>query len=166
MVLTKDQAEDFLYREVRLLDEGRLEEWLQLFTEDGIYWLPLTAGHDPQQEPSIAYDDKTRRARRVYQLVKDPRFAQRPPSRTVHMISNVEVGEEEGQGNGRMVLRCSLAVFEIRPGGHGQLGLGIPRWVAGRCEYQLRLEKEWRIALKKVTLIDRDLPMQNLSFIV
>ena len=102
MALTREQAEDFLYRETRFLDEGRLEEWLQLFTEDGIYWLPLTAGHDPQQEPSIIYDDQSRRERRVYQLIKEPRLAQRPPSRTVHMISNVEVEEEEGQGNSRM----------------------------------------------------------------
>ena len=42
--MTRQEAEDFLYAEGRLLDEGRLEEWLKLFTEDGFYWIPIVNG--------------------------------------------------------------------------------------------------------------------------
>ena len=40
-ILSRADAEDFLYEEARLIDEGHFEEWLDVFTEDGIYWLPI-----------------------------------------------------------------------------------------------------------------------------
>lgn len=166
MRMTKEEAEIFLYREARLLDEGSLEEWLNLFSEDGIYWIPIAAHSDPELEPSILYDDAKLRARRVHQIVREPRFSQKPASRTVHLISNVEVEVGNGANRNFVILRCNLVVFELRPGGQEQYGLGAQRWLAGRCEYHLRHENEWRIVLKKVVLIERDLPVHNLTFIV
>src|SRR5262249_50847346 len=57
VALTRQQAEDFLYHEARLLDERRFEEWLELFTADGLYWLPMDDGTDPTLEPSILFAD-------------------------------------------------------------------------------------------------------------
>ena len=162
--MTRQEAEDFLYAEGRLLYEGRLEEWLKLFTEDGLYWIPIVDGSDPEREPSILYDDGSQRAQRIYQLLHQPHYAQRPPSRTVHVISNVKVSDK--QDGDQVVVYCNLAVFEVRPGGQEHFGLGIQRFLAGLCEYRLEYKSEWRIALKKVLLIDRDLPMDNLTFIV
>ncbi|HEU0229134.1 MAG TPA: aromatic-ring-hydroxylating dioxygenase subunit beta, partial [Burkholderiaceae bacterium] len=49
----------FVHAEARLLDERRFEEWLDLFTEDGRYWMPLTPGQtDPILQGSLMYEDK------------------------------------------------------------------------------------------------------------
>ena len=165
MTITNEDAEKFLYREARLLDEGKLEEWLSLFSDDGVYWIPIVSDDDPDQEPSILYDDAKMLAKRVHQIVREPRLAQRPASRTVHLISNVEIQESDGVHD-TVVLRCNLVIFELRPGSRDQYGLGVPRWLAGRCEYRLRNKDGWHIVSKKVLLLDRDSPIKNLTFIV
>ena len=165
--MTRQEAEDFLYREAHLLDSGQLEAWLELFAADGIYWIPIDEQADPAREPSVIYDDTTQRAKRVYQLLQGSRYAQEPFSRTVHFISNVQV--EDGAACREVTLRCNVIVYELRPGDHQELqvGLGRQRAVVSRCEYRLRHEhKRWVIALKKVVLIDRDLPLYNLTFIL
>jgi 3-phenylpropionate/cinnamic acid dioxygenase small subunit len=57
--LRREEAEAFLYRECRLLDTLQLEEWLELFTEDGLYWLPIVDGEpeDAGGGISIVFDD-------------------------------------------------------------------------------------------------------------
>jgi len=165
--MTRQEAEDFLYREARLLDSGQLEEWLGLFAADGIYWLPIDEKADPEREPSIIHDDAAQRAKRVFQLLQGSHYAQVPPSRTVHIIANVEV--EDGTTSSEVTLRCNVIVYELRPGDHQELqvGLGRLRALVGRCEYRLRYEQErWAIGLKKMALIDRDLPLHNLTFIL
>ena len=112
MRLTREEAEQFLYREGRLLDERRFEEWNEMFTSDGLYWVPIEEGTDPRREPSIFYDNAELRTQRVYQILNQPHYAQMPPSRTIHFISNVEVdnGDEDNA-----VIRCNLLVCELRP---------------------------------------------------
>lgn len=165
--LTRAEAEAFLYRETRLIDERRLEEWLELFAPDGRYWLPLVDDADPEWEPSVIYDDRLQLEKRVYQLVHQRHLGQSPASRTVHLVSNVEV--EPGTPAGEALVHCSQLVCELRPGDHQALqrGLGAQRILAARCQYRLRyVDEVWRIALKKVLLIDRDLPLSNLTFII
>lgn len=163
MKITRTEAEEFLYKEARLIDDGRLEEWLKLFTADGKYWIPIDEASDPNREPSILYDDSSQRGKRVFQILHQAHYAQRPRSRTVHLISNVELNVVEGNDT---AVRCNLVVFELRPGGHEQYGLGTHRYLTGVCEYRLRYEEDWKIALKKVLLIDRDSFIQNLTFIL
>jgi 3-phenylpropionate/cinnamic acid dioxygenase small subunit len=157
--LTRQQAEDLLYREARLLDERHLEDWLELFTADGLYWIPMDDGVDPTLEPSILFADADERKLRVYQILHQPHYAQMPPSRTARVVANVEVAPAERDD-------CTLGIYELRGCDHFQLGLGDQRALVGRCEYRLRHDDDWRIALKKVMLIDRDLPFHNLSFLV
>ncbi len=168
MPIDRREIEDFLYHEAELLDERRYEEWLELFTDDGIFWIPLDAGSDPKREPSILYDDKHARMARVHQLVHQPHYSQMPPSRTVHAITNVRVGA--GEPDGRVPVRCNLAVTELRSGGPRaiQFGLGNQRTLAADCHYRLsrRPAGGWLIALKKVVLVDYDLPVENLTFII
>jgi 3-phenylpropionate/cinnamic acid dioxygenase small subunit len=151
--------------EARLIDEDKLEEWLTLFTADGIYSIPSEEHADPEAETSIMYDDANQREKRVYQL-RQKHLAQDPRSRTIHYISNVEVEET---GPGEADVRCNVMIVEMRPGDHQMLqpGLAEPRSFAARCRYRLRREQEvWRIAHKQVVLINRDLPLQNISFIL
>ena len=56
---TNQQLVDFVIHEARLIDQHRLEEWLDLFTDDGIYWMPLEWGQtDPKLTTSLMYEDK------------------------------------------------------------------------------------------------------------
>lgn len=162
MTFGRSEAEAFLFHEARLLDEGKLDEWLALFAPRCRYWLPiLEEGGD--LEPSIVDDDRTRLEERIFRLNETRAYAQEPPSRTQHNISNVEV--LTGPPAGVLIL-CNLTLFEVRIGDASQLDLGRPQVLAGRCEYRLQLEPEPRIALKKVLLLTRDLPLGNLSFII
>jgi 3-phenylpropionate/cinnamic acid dioxygenase small subunit len=162
--LTRQEAEDFLFEEARLIDERHFAQWLELFIEGGIYWIPIVEDSDPHRETSILYDDDALRELRINHLLHERNFAQMPPSRTVHQVTNVQVWHEEGQDEA--LVRCNLVVHEIRTGDHLQLGLGDQRALASKCEYRLRYQDGWRIALKKVVLINRHLPITNLSFIL
>jgi 3-phenylpropionate/cinnamic acid dioxygenase small subunit len=158
---------DFLFHEAELLDDGRFEEWLDLFDAAGIFWIPLDPDADPVHEPSILYDDADLRRARVHQLRGGAHWSQSPPSRTIHSISNVRVEPEAPDGS--VVVRCNLIVTELRSGGHRaiQRGLGDQRTIAGRCIYRLlRNGAGWSIGLKKVMLLNHDQPIENLTFII
>src|SRR4051794_27088003 len=95
--LARAEAEDFLYAEARLLDERRYDEWMKLFTEDGLYWIPVDETQPRQHSTSIIYDPPLRREERVHHLMHTSFPAQSPPSRTMHMIANVESEQAEGE---------------------------------------------------------------------
>jgi 3-phenylpropionate/cinnamic acid dioxygenase small subunit len=161
---TVEEAERFLVAEARLLDERRFEEWEALFADDGVYWLPIDPDADPARTVAIIYDDRQRLRERVYRLTKTPVLDQNPASRTIRLVSNVEVAD--GGGPDEAVVHCRQLIAEMRPGGPGQQGLNAPRFFAARCEYRLRrIEGAWRIALKKVVLLTSDAPQYNLTFI-
>lgn len=162
--MTRADAEEFLFEEARLLDERDFDSWLELFTEDGIYWIPILENSDPTKQTSILWDDSQLRKMRVHQLAHERNVAQSPPSQTVHNITNVQVFPTETDGE--IKVRCNLSLHEIRTGNHTQLGLGVPRILAGKSEYTLRYNGKWLISLKKVILIERHLPIINLSFLV
>lgn len=162
--LTADEVERFLIAEARLLDDHRFDEWEALFTDDGVYWLPIDPERDSSGAISIIYDDRKRLHERVYRLTKTPVLDQNPSSRTIRFVSNVEV--EPGDGGGDYAVRCNQLIAEMRPGGPGQAGLNAPRWFAARCEYRMRRTDDgWKIAQKKVVFLNSDEPHYNLSFI-
>jgi len=162
--MTRDEAEAFLYREAQLLDERRFEEWLELFTEDGIYWLPIDDGADPKRRVSLIHDDAQRRRERVFRLLHTEPPSQYPPSRTQHFVANVRV--EDGT-NGEAVVRSAQMICEMRAGDHRQFGLGDQRSFAASGEHRLRRENgAWRIAVKKLVLLNRDVQVPNLTFLL
>ena len=166
---TTAEVEALLYREARLLDEVRYEQWLELFTDDGLYWLPVgddeEAGTaDPARNVQIIFDDPQRREERIWRTLNTPVLDQNPRSRTIHMVMNVEVEPEPVDGE--ILARCVQQVAELRPGGLKQIGLNHQRTFTARCEYRLRdVDGDLRIRMKKVLLLDRDLPIFNLTFI-
>lgn len=162
MSLALPAVEFFLFEEARLLDEGRLDEWLALFADECLYWLPILEG-DEEMEPALIYDDRTRLGERVFRLNETRAYAQEPPSRTQHNISNVQIVES---GTDVTRVRCNLTLFEVRVGDASQPDLGHAQVLAGRCEYSLVGMEDLRIARKRVLLLTRDLPLDNLSFII
>ena len=88
----RDEFRRLLEREARLLDQLRYEEWLRMYAAECIYWVPSTpqAG-DPRREISVMFDDRRRLEDRVYRLRTGFAWSQAPASRTVRLVTNLEV---------------------------------------------------------------------------
>ena len=158
----RHRAEALVYKEVRLLDEGRFEDWLELFDDECSYWIP-TWNTTPEEAPSIVYDDRQRLGERVFRLVDTPAYSQMPPSRTVHLVSNFEAEVHADH----LEVNCSMVVAEMRLGDRLQVGLGAPRSHAARVRYRLvERDGQLRIRDKHVYLLERDQPMYNLTFLL
>src|SRR5436190_8845286 len=79
------QLIDFVLREARLLDQQRLEDWLDLFAEDGHYWMPVEWGQtDPRLTTSLMYEDKLLLKIRIDRLKGKSTYSQSPKSRCHH----------------------------------------------------------------------------------
>ena len=101
------EVERFFYREARLLDERRFNDWLELFTEDARYWMPVRmdkSAKAPEEfsvEGQLAFFDETKETlrMRVRKLETGMAWAEEPPSRTRHLITNVEIdpGNDESE---------------------------------------------------------------------
>jgi len=79
MAPTDQDLIDFVIRETRLIDQHRFEEWLDLFADDGIYWMPLEWGQtDPRLTASLMYEDKLLLKIRVERLKGNRTFSQKP----------------------------------------------------------------------------------------
>jgi p-cumate 2,3-dioxygenase subunit beta len=98
-VITREQIEDFLYAEAALLDEWRLQEWLELLTEDVTYSVPATdvPEGDAKNTLFLVADDAIRVHSRVKQLLGKSAWAENPHSRTRRLISNVRIRETNGE---------------------------------------------------------------------
>src|ERR687894_379022 len=102
--LTRQDAEDFLYREAALLDEGRLDEWLALFTDDGLYRLPVASGDD-ELEPALVHNVQVEALSEDEALIRC--------NLTVH---EVRVGGPEQVGLGRLRVLPARAAYVVRLG--------------------------------------------------
>ncbi len=88
----RDRFRLLLEREARLLDQLRFDEWLAMYSPECVYWVPGTPeGGDPRREIAVSFDDRRRMEDRIYRLRTGYAWSQAPKSRTVRMISNVEV---------------------------------------------------------------------------
>jgi len=151
--LSQAEAEDFLIHDALLLDERRFDEWLELFADNGIYWIP-SAGDDPDNDTSIVYDNDEVRRMRIRRFESRHNWSQDPPSRTLHTISNVRVEMSE---TGEPVVYSSQVIFAARVN-HTSI-------LPARCVHRLeQVNGSWKIALRKVQLLDPFQFMENLSF--
>jgi 3-phenylpropionate/cinnamic acid dioxygenase small subunit len=158
------EIEQLLYREARLIDERLFSEWLTLFTEDGIYWIPIDPDRAPEECASIVYDNALAREERVYHLMDVGFPAQSPPSRTLHFVTNVEVLSED---SGYIEVASNQIIQELRIGDFRQAGLGELRTFGAQVMFHLvEDENGLRIALKKMILLDRDIAVGNLTMIL
>jgi 3-phenylpropionate/cinnamic acid dioxygenase small subunit len=154
----RDHFRLLLEREARLLDELRLDEWLAMYAPECIYWVPGTpGGGDPRREIAISFDDRRRMEDRIYRLRTGYAWSQAPKSRTVRMISNVEVFAT-GENAGRMV-RSNFLISEFRVDG--------TRCLSGWCGHRfVQVEDRWQIQVRQVNLIDCDRNLRNPSIIL
>jgi benzoate/toluate 1,2-dioxygenase subunit beta len=151
----------FVYREARLADEARYAEWLALWTDDGVYWVPATT--DPAARPdthlSHIYDNRARLDTRITLLQTGQRYSQEPASLMRRVVSNVEVAEVD---DGELVAESNFILAELSIQARHEL-----HWWAGRTTHRLRRgEGSLRLSQKKVVLVNAAEPLPNLAFLI
>src|SRR6266403_1253906 len=110
---SRQEVEDLLYREAALLVEWKLEEWLEMLTDDAIYQVPSTDAPegDARNTLYIIADDALRIRSRVKQLLGKSAWAENPHSRTRRMITNVRVIGTDGHS---IVATANFVVYRMR----------------------------------------------------
>ena len=164
-LLVKQEVEEFLYQEAELLDERRYEEWLDLFTEDTHYWMPMRR-NVPADEPEREFtregadvnwfdEGKDTLTRRVKQILTGVHWAEQPPSRICHIVSNVQIleaGPDEIRVKSRFLLYRNRVETETD-------------FLVGKREDLLRrVDGGLRIARRKIVLDQNVLLAKNLTF--
>jgi 3-phenylpropionate/cinnamic acid dioxygenase small subunit len=154
---TLEDATQFIYREARLQDEHRYDEWEALWTDDGVYWVPANGeGGDPERVMSIIYDNRSRIGLRIRQFFTGKRYAQLPVSRLRRVIGNIQILAEESGGTR---VGANMLLFESHR--RGQI-----MWAA-RNEYLLRqVDGQWRLAFKKVALVNNESALTTMGFLI
>ena len=90
------QLIDFVIKEARLLDQQRLDDWLDLFADDGHYWMPVEWGQtDPKLTTSLMYEDKLLLKIRIDRLNGKTTYSQSPKSRCHHVLQMPQVDERD-----------------------------------------------------------------------
>jgi len=141
--------EDFIIHEARLLDARRFRDWMELFAEDGTYWVPAVPDQkSPFDQASLFYDDRELMKTRVERLEHPRIHVQTPPSRTAHLVGNVVVDAAD-ETKGEYVVGSTVIMVEYRE--------DRQRLFAGRQQHRLRRDGEsFRIVQKRVDLINCD----------
>lgn len=154
---TLEDVTQFIYREARLQDEHQYDAWESLWADDGVYWVPANGDDiDPEQQMSIVYDNRSRIALRIRQYHTGKRFSQTPQSRLRRLVSNVEIVSDDGY---EIRVAANAMVFESQT-------RGDVVW-ASRNEYTLRREgDDFRMALKKVMLVNNHTALYSLAFLI
>ncbi len=155
----RQEVEDLLYKEAALLDEWRLEEWLELLTDDAIYQVPPTdmPEGDSRNTLFIVADDALRIRSRVKQLLGKSAWAENPHSRTRRLITNVRVLGAEGK---HVLVTANFSVHRMRYE-------SVDTYI-GRYEYKLlRVGGELKIRERRAVLDNEALrPHGKISFIL
>jgi len=157
-VAERDRCRLLLEREARLLDQLAFDQWLNLYAPECVHWVPTTpGGGDPRREVVIAFDDRRRMEDRIFRLRTGYAWSQAPKSRTVRMISNVELFSTARKAV-RMT-RSNFLISEFRPDG--------VRFLSGWCGHRLIEQNgRWLIQVRQVNLIDCDQNLRNPSIIL
>ena len=123
MTVTREQVEDFLYREAALLDAWELDAWLGLLTDDAHYLVPPNeigveeaATASPDDTLFVIADDIHRIRSRVKRLQSPDAHAEFPPSRTRRLITNVRILEQDSNA---VTVTANFSVHRSRRGGRG-----------------------------------------------
>ena len=165
-LLLKEDIGEFLAFEADLLDARRYEDWLALLTEDIRYWMPMArnmASDDSGREFTIEDEDvnwidegiETIR-QRVAQLATGLHWAEQPPSRTSHMISNLRV-LENSDGLDEVKTRCRFLIYRNRLEDEQNI------FVGKRNDTLRRVNGSWKIARREIYLDQNVMLSKNLS---
>lgn len=162
------EIEDFLHHEADLLDERRFEAWLELFTDDVRYWMPIRknlpfdqAHRDITDENDVSWidDDKVTLGKRVKQILTGIHWAEEPLSRTSHLITNIRLVEPA-----TLLAEGSTALVRSRFLVHrNRLETETDFFVGRREDTLRRVNGTLRIARRKIIIDQSVLLAKNLT---
>ncbi len=148
------EIQQFVAREVFLLDERRFDEWLELFTDDVRYWMPVVVTAD---DPRLAVagpdglawfdDDRESLALRVRRLRSPQAHAETPGSRTRRFASLTSVEELD---SGEVCASVNFAIYRSRR------ERDVDVFVGGRKDVLRQTDDGWKIASRTLRL-DQDI---------
>lgn len=127
------EVEEFYSDEGALLDERRYSEWVELFTEDTHYWMPLRRTRTTDEldkeftgPGGMAYfdDDYEILSKRVAKLGSGYAWAEDPPSRTRHLSTNIRVIKDEGS---ELTVESNFLVYRTRLNSEEDTWIGLRR---------------------------------------
>src|SRR6478735_12643074 len=148
-----NRCERFLQHEARLLDEGKFDDWLALFTPDGCYWVPSEPDQEnPHDMVSLIYDDRRLLETPVRRLASPRIYSQEPRSRTSRIVANVSIEESSTHA---CTVRSKFVMIEYRRESQ--------RLFAGTAFHHLvQADGGIRIASKRVDLVNCDAPLDGI----
>lgn len=154
--MTRDEIIDFVYDEAWLLDEGRFTEWLDLWTPEGIYWMPLEwKQSDPLNQTSLLYEDNFMLRLRVERLNGARTFSQKPKSRCHHVLNRPRILSIDGD---RATVATQMHYVETR--------LDEQQLLAVTVTHDLvRQDGKLKIAGKRVDLLNSDAAFGNIQLL-
>jgi 3-phenylpropionate/cinnamic acid dioxygenase small subunit len=158
------EVEEFLYAEAELLDERHFEAWLDLFTEDVRYWMPMRRNvkfgeqerEDTRERQDMSWFDegKDTLRQRVQQLLTGVHWAEEPLSRVCHMVTNVQIVQAT---TSEVLVKSRFLVYRNR------LQDETDFFVGKRQDTLRKVDKTWKIARRKITLDQNVLLAKNLT---
>jgi 3-phenylpropionate/cinnamic acid dioxygenase small subunit len=143
------QVEQFLFYQSELLDTKNWQAYIDLFADDGVYWMPAR----PEQtewldSPSIFAEDKELMTVRMGRIIHPNAWSQAPLWETSHLVGNVVI---EAAAETRVHVRSRFQVLELRR--------DTLRSFAGAYRHTLcRHAGEFRIELQRVDLMNAQAP--------
>ena len=179
MQITPDllrEVEQFLYREARLLDNRQFHQWAELLADDVRYWMPMRSNIYPANSKAIASLDEARQEaseltqpdelavmdetrdtllRRIERLDSGLAWAEDPPSRTRHFISNVEL--ETTDNSSEVKVYSNFIMYRTR----GEREEDF--YVGSREDILRRSANGWLLAYRKIVLDQTVLSAKNVS---
>ena len=143
-----DQIERFLYHEADLLDSNDLDSWMQLFTEDGTYWMPVAPDQqDPHGHISILFENRAVMAVRAANFGHRLSASMQYAIRTSHLLGNIRLLDQDTASGDCTVKSNFQAVLYYRE----------QTLFAGTCTHRLqRIEDGYKIRQKRVDIINCD----------
>jgi benzoate/toluate 1,2-dioxygenase beta subunit len=137
-------VEQFLYQQAELLDTKQWQAWIDLFADDGVYWMPADPAHQHWEGmPSIFAEDKNLMNVRMKRVLHPDAWSQRPLWGTNHVVSNVMI--QDAKPNGDVVVRSRFHMMELRR--------DDVRHFAGQYTHHLKKAKGgYRIKLQRVDM--------------
>ena len=150
------EIHQLLFQEAKLLDEHKFEDWLNLYSSDCTYWVPLELNQkDPLNTSSIIYDDKTLMEIRIKQYAHARAHARNPLPRTVHAVSNIHV---ESLTDTRVKVFSNLIVGEYRK--------EIQRSWFASVEHVLKIQDQTlKINSKRIDLINSESELDGITIL-
>lgn len=146
----KQSLQDFVWQENALLDEGRFDEWYELFAQDGLYWIPGESGQEsPEGRMCIALENRMLMRLRIDRLSHHRAFSLQPGVRGLRVIQHPRVQSEHPDEDGCYTVRINLIYSEYQK----QKTEVLP----ATASYRLRaVDQAWEIVEKRVDLLSVD----------